>query len=277
MPGKKLHFSKISATGNDFILIDNRNLEWHPLQDRKIFQSICQRRQGVGADGIILLQNSTRSDFEYIHINSDGSIAEMCGNGSRAIAFFAKENGIAGKDLAFDIQGRIYRAHVNGCHVTTEFIPPQPPEFDLNIIDEPDLNEGGFIDTGVPHFVLFVKNIHDIDTSGLGRKYRHHPRFKRGSNIDFVQIRDEHNLLVRTYERGVEAETLACGTGAVATAVIAFLHKHVFPPVDIHFPGGTLQINFDDLNTISLSGSVTLIYMATLEESFFDIDQGSKT
>ncbi len=276
MPVTKLQFTKISATGNDFILIDNRNLEWHPLQDRKMFRSICQRRQGVGADGVILLQNSTRSDFEYIHINSDGSIAEMCGNGSRAIAYFARENGITGKDLAFDIQGRIYRAHVNGRHVITEFIPPQPPEFDLNIIDEPDMKEGGFIDTGVPHFVLFVEKIHDIDVSGLGKKYRHHTRFKRGSNVDFVQIRDEHNLLVRTFERGVESETLACGTGAVATAVIAFLHKQIFPPVDIHFSGGTLQINFDDLNTISLSGTVNPIYTATLEESFFDKDQESR-
>jgi diaminopimelate epimerase len=275
MPVRKLNFSKISATGNDFILIDNRKLEWHPLQDRIKFQSMCQRRQGVGADGVILLQNSFRSDFEYIHINSDGSVAEMCGNGSRAVAFFAKKHGIAGKDLAFDIQGRIYRAHVNGRHVTTEFIPPHPPEFDLNITDETDLQEGGFIDTGVPHFVLYVTDIEKLNVDDLGQKYRHHARFERGSNVDFVQVRDEHNLMVRTFERGVEAETMACGTGAVATAVIAFLHKHVFPPVDIHFPGGTLQVSFDDLNTIMLAGTVTLVYTATLDESFFAKDQES--
>jgi len=265
MENRKLHFMKISATGNDFILIDNRDEQLDAKRDKAFFSKICQRRFSVGADGVILLQNSPRSDFEYIHINSDGSIAEMCGNGSRAIAYFAHTLGIVSKEMSFEINGDIYRARISGNEITTEFISPKEINLDVHIVTEPDLEEGGFIDSGVPHFIIFTKDIHSVNVRELGTKYRHHPVFQKGTNVDFVQIENENHIHVRTFERGVEDETLSCGTGAVASAIISHLRKHTVPPITTIFPGGNLTIGFKpDFTRITLTGSVTPVYKGEL-------------
>ncbi|MBN2355237.1 diaminopimelate epimerase, partial [candidate division KSB1 bacterium] len=154
-----INFLKISATGNDFILIDNRDGRLQAVRDAAFFSRICRRRRSVGADGVILLESSKEADFRYVHINADGSIAEMCGNGSRAIVHFAARLGIIDKTARFEINGNIYHAVVDGNRITTEFIPPGPYRLDVDIITEDGYTAGGLIDTGVPHFVIFVEDV----------------------------------------------------------------------------------------------------------------------
>jgi len=286
-----LPFIKISATGNDFILIDNRDGKLDARRDGRFFSRICRRRRSVGADGVILLQKSGRADFHYVHINADGSIAEMCGNGSRAVFYFASQLGIVSQAGCFEINGNIYRAALNGKNVTTEFIPPGEYTLQVPIAAESGYESGGYIDTGVPHFVLFVAAVDAADVAGLGAKYRRHPFFPRGTNVDFVQIAGSNggahlhsgssdrphpkngaHLFVRTYERGVEQETLACGTGAVAAAIISHLRYGTQSPARISFPGGELIVTFDaDFKKITLTGDVTPVYQGILIDS--DQDQ----
>ncbi|HOY43882.1 MAG TPA: diaminopimelate epimerase [bacterium] len=262
----KLSFVKISATGNDFILVDNRSGIWSAREDASFFSAICQHRRSVGADGVILLEESSRADFHYIHVNSDGSLAGMCGNGSRAVAWFARQLGIGGDELSFEISGSIYRARVEGRHVTTAFIPPGGFDLGLNVAgDDMELSAGGYIDTGVPHYVLFSTEVASVDVAGRGAWYRRHPAFPQGANIDFVQVLDSHHLRVRTYERGVEAETLACGTGAVASSVISHLRGRASSPVEVDFPGGQLVVVFNaDYSGITLAGTVDPVYAGEL-------------
>ena len=258
-------FLKISATGNDFILIDNREGLYDANRDTDFFRRICQRRLSVGADGVILLQKSQRADFRYVHVNSDGSLAEMCGNGSRAIAYFAHRLGMVGENMSFEINNNVYHASIKGLEVTTEFILPKDRAFGLQIVKEAELQEGGFIDTGVPHFVIFAKNVGALDVTGLGGKYCHHPIFSKGANADFVQVIDSHHLQVRTFERGVEAETLACGTGAVAASIISHSRMGTFSPTMVGFPGGELTVSFNPGYTqVSLTGMVTPVYEGRL-------------
>jgi len=267
----RLRFVKISATGNDFILIDNRQGQVELPRHRAWCGWLCQRRIAVGADGVILVEPSRVADFAYVHINSDGSIAEMCGNGSRAVAFFAQQEGIARSPMRFEIGGRVYAARVEGQSVTTQFVPPSAPRFELGVAEEAFLQEGGFIDTGVPHYVLFTEDVKALDVVGLGRKYRYHPTFSpRGANVDFVQVVTPHLLRMRTYERGVEDETLACGTGAVASSLIAHARRGCTSPVTVEVPGGELVVSFNETYTeLSLSGTVDPVY-----EGYIDFEQG---
>ncbi|MDZ7295647.1 MAG: diaminopimelate epimerase [candidate division KSB1 bacterium] len=257
-----MRFVKISATGNDFVVFDNRNGHVDVVRHLQWCSWLCQRRVGVGADGVILVQRSATADFCYVHINSDGSIAEMCGNGSRAVAFFAHVEGIAQSPVRFEIGGKVYTARVDGSRVTTYFVPPAPPRFALCLPEEHFLDEGGFIDTGVPHYVLFAQDVQGLDVVGLGRKYRHHPAFApRGANVDFVQVLDRNTLRMRTYERGVEDETLACGTGAVAASIVAHLRRGCVSPLAVEVPGGVLQVSFDrTLQEVTLTGDVEVVF-----------------
>jgi diaminopimelate epimerase len=260
-----LEFIKISATGNDFILIDNRSGRWEAQRDAAFFSRLCRHRLRIGADGVILLEESGRADFRFVHINSDGSLAGMCGNGSRAIAWFATLLGIGGGRPTFEINERIYQADVRGLEVTTAFVPPGPADLDCDIVGDPGMQAGGFIDTGVPHYVIFVQDAAAVDVAGRGSWYRHHAAFPAGANIDFVAPAGAHDLNVRTFERGVEAETLACGTGAVASSIISHHRGLVLSPVTVHFPGGDVTVAFDDSHTrVTLSGTVTPVYAGTL-------------
>lgn len=262
-------FLKISATGNDFILIDNRNGRFAADRDARYFSRLCRHRVAVGADGVILLEKSDQADFRYVHINSDGSIAEMCGNGSRAIAWFAHHLGLYNTQAAFEINNKIYHVVINGLEVTTEFVPPGKPILDLSFVAEAELQAGGFIDTGVPHLVLYVQNLETVDVDRLGRAYRSHPYFPAGTNVDFAQIESMDQARVRTFERGVEAETLACGTGAVAVAVISRMKNLLRSPSRLCFPGGELTVSSnDDFTQVKLTGLVAPVYRGVLEEAF---------
>lgn len=267
---KPYSFIKISATGNDFILFDNRDDHFDARRDALFFSRLCQHHMAIGADGVILLEKSAHADFRYVHINSDGSNAEMCGNGSRAIAWFAHDMGIVQNKASFEINGLIYHACIDGLSVTTEFVPAAEPDWTVDIVDEPDMENGGFIDTGVPHFVIYSRAVQQLDVALLGKKYRHHARFPAGSNIDFVQVLGAQQLRVRTFERGVEAETLACGTGAVASVLISSRKKNITSPCSVQFPGGQVRVEFSaDFQHIAFTGTVTPVYRGTIEETFY--------
>ena len=263
----KIAFTKISATGNDFIVFDNRTNDLSAGRHHTWFQQICRRRLSIGADGVILLESSSRADFRYIHINSDGNEAEMCGNGTRAISMFAFKNKIAGQNLKFEINGSVYEASVADTRVTTQFKTPNTPQFNLGILSENNFEEGGFINTGVPHYVLFSRDIDKIDVATQGAFYRHHKVFApNGVNVNFAEVIDSHSLYVRTFERGVEGETMACGTGAVATAFFSILKKNCSPPITVQTRGGELVINStESLTDITLSGTVNVVFEGLID------------
>lgn len=257
-------FVKYSATGNDFILIDNRRLEI-ATTDAAFFRRICERRKSVGADGVLLIEDSRNCDFKLRYINADGSEAE-CGNGARAAAHYACNHEIAGRTMRFEFGQHIYEATVNGDMVRVQMPRPFDYREHTGVVEEPFLREGGFINTGVPHLVVFCEQLEKVDVTTIGRKYRNHTYFKpEATNVDFVHIESQDVLRVRTYERGVEAETLSCGTGCVAAAVIAHLKKETALPVTIHTSGGVLTVEKTAPgDSYFLAGAVHAVYRATL-------------
>lgn len=261
---KKLRFTKISATGNDFILIDNRKV-WLTENDVPFFKKICQRRTGVGADGVLLINESAEYDFELRYFNADGSEAE-CGNGGRAAAFYAHKHQIAGEKMAFHFGHDVYDAEVAGHRVKLKLPAPFDLRETIGAVEDAGLEEGGFINTGVPHYVLFVQDVAQIDVFKTGRKYRNHTAFQpAATNVNFVELVGENAIKLRTYERGVEAETLACGTGCVASAVISNLKKALQFPVNIQTQGGEIIVHKDtNGDRFLLEGEVTPVYEGEL-------------
>ncbi|MGW8161724.1 MAG: diaminopimelate epimerase, partial [Desulfobulbales bacterium] len=232
-------FVKMSGTGNDFILIDHRT----PRLTREIMPEftrlICRRRFSIGADGLIFIEHSDNADFKWLFFNGDGSEAEMCGNGARCAARFAYMNGIAPAHMRFETIAGIIEANVSDVNVSILMTPPK--DFVLNRAVQ--LNDRivtlHSVDTGVPHAVIFVDDFARFDICEVGRTIRFHKDFMpAGTNVNFVQRQENEVLKVRTYERGVENETLACGTGATAAALIAAALGQAKSPVDIVTSGG---------------------------------------
>jgi diaminopimelate epimerase len=243
---KKIPFSKLNGSGNDFLLIDNRGGILRGVDLPAFVGKVCDRSRSVGADGVIFIENSRRADFRWQFYNADGSRAEMCGNGGRCAARFAVERGIARRTLGFETDAGLIRAEVKGRTVKLQMTPPH------GLALAKSLTLGGrkitysFLNTGVPHAVLFVPDLEKIDLMGTGRGIRTHRVFApRGTNVNFVRVKDG-TVWVRTYERGVEGETLACGTGAVAAGILSAMHGTVRPPVPVRTRGGEiLTIHFD--------------------------------
>lgn len=261
-----LHFYKMSASGNDFILIDDRNALVEPqFRDLPYFvERVCRRRHSVGADGLILIRRSDRCDFSWRFFNADGSEAEMCGNGGRCAARFAFLNRIAGETMAFETLAGIMKATVKGNRVKLQLSSPQDLNLDYPIQLE---NRELFVcsvNTGVPHVILLTDDIEHTPVEELGRTVRYHAAFApKGTNVDFVKVIDRKNLQVRTYERGVEGETYACGTGAVAVGVILKEKGLSEEAVNIHTRGGEiLQVYIQ--NDVYLEGTANVIYTAEL-------------
>jgi diaminopimelate epimerase len=216
-----LPFSKYSGCGNDFIMIDDRAL-FFPVKEDALIQKMCHRQKGIGADGVILLQPSQAYDFKMRIFNSDGHEAEMCGNGLRCLAKYMMELEIPEKSYAIETMNQILNVAFIQEQVKTSMPAPTflNKDFTLNI-DRTDY-ECTYLDTGVPHLVIFVEDVEGVDVLGLGQKFRFHPFFApRGVNVNFVEKTSENSLKIRTYERGVENETLACGTGCSAAAAVA--------------------------------------------------------
>jgi diaminopimelate epimerase len=266
MNNPSLKFVKMSATGNDFILIDNRDGRFSG-EEKSFFLKICKRRVGVGADGVILLEESDRADLGYRHINADGSLAEMCGNGARSLCYYAVSKKIAPSHLTFEIEEEVYEAWIRNDQVKLRIPPPSTIKKTIGIIEDEELEEGGFIVLGVPHLVLFVRSLDAVDVDSIGRELSHHSMFANRTNVNFVQFIDTQTIGVRTYERGVESETLSCGTGSTASAIIAHIQKMIPSPVEVKTPGGKLRVEWEDLSrSVFLTGPASIIFEAELKD-----------
>ncbi|MDI6785520.1 MAG: diaminopimelate epimerase [bacterium] len=269
---KELSFLKIEGSGNDFILFDNREdiLKITPAW----IQKICARRTGIGADGIIVIENSKKADFKMRIINSDGSEAEMCGNGARCAAKFATLLSIAKHKMIFETIAGLINAEVFNQEVKVNLPDPINLELSKTIVLDRKPKTVHHINTGVPHTVLICEDIVSIDVETLGRKIRYHQDFApQGTNVNFVKITDKESISIRTYERGVESETLSCGTGSVASACICYLLKKVYPPVKVKTAGGEyLVVNFEEQNSqiinLSMKGPVSVIYEGKIINNF---------
>jgi len=266
-----LPFIKMSGTGNDFILIDHRK----PRLSREIMPEfarlVCRRRFSVGADGMIFIENSDRADFKWVFFNGDGSEAEMCGNGARCAARFAYMNGIAPAHMHFETQAGIIEANVSDINVSLLMTEPRDFRLDRKIKVAGENRLFHSVDTGVPHAVLFVDSYDGVDIRETGRIIRFHKDFMpAGTNVNFVRRQEDGSLKVRTYERGVEDETLACGTGAVASALIASVKGFAASPVEIITSGGDrLTIMFDlhdgpSASGVFLKGAAHVVYKGEL-------------
>jgi len=264
-------FYKMSGSGNDFILIDNRNniLPDIPLTD--FIRNVCRRKMSAGADGIILIESAADLDFQWQFYNSDGSRAEMCGNGARCAARYAHLNGIAGSEMAFGTDAGPLQATVNGDRVRVRMTPPRDyrPVFNLTVGSQTVAMSA--INTGVPHVVIAVDDIESVPVVELGRQIRRHPEFSpAGTNVNFTCTQGRGRMAIRTYERGVEDETLACGTGAVAGALAHALQTGADSPVDmLTKSGGRLTIHYDisgDIcRDVQMEGDARVIYSGNLD------------
>lgn len=255
----KIQFHKYQATGNDFILIDNRNGQF-PKNDLKLIKELCHRRFGIGSDGLILIQNHELSDFEMVFYNPDGS-QSLCGNGSRCAVNFAKLLGIIDQSTVFKAFDGTHNATINDGIVSLEM---------NNVQNVRHMSDGMFIDTGSPHYTQFVADAKSYSVVAEGRKIRHGGLFhKEGVNVNFIQVMSKSEIFVRTYERGVENETLSCGTGVTASAIAAGF-KGVGDKVKIKTLGGELNVSYKKKNdsmfeNIVLSGSAIEVYRGEIE------------
>jgi diaminopimelate epimerase len=242
-------FTKLSGTGNDFIIIDHREPFISPEDQSEFARLVCRRRFSIGADGLILIEDSKTVDFRWQFYNGDGSQAEMCGNGARCAARFAYEHDIGPAAMRFETTaGEIEAFILSTSGETVKIRLTGPEDLRLNI----PLAVGNveqslhFINTGVPHTVVLVNDAGMVPVADWGREIRFHKTFQpAGTNANFIQVLPGDTLMVRTYERGVEGETMACGTGAVAAALITALLDQANPPVTVITSGGEkLTIHF---------------------------------
>ena len=263
-------FWKMNGAGNDFIIIDHRQ-PLIPLEFMAEFtRRVCRRKFSVGADGLFLLEHSDKADFKWRFFNADGSEAEMCGNGARCVARFAYMHGIAAARMRFETLAGIIDATVSDTKVTIGMTSPHSFRFDRQVEVAGQLFMVHSVDTGVPHAVIFVDDIDATDVVALGRELRYHPVFApAGTNVDFVGQTAE-GFRIRTYERGVEDETMACGTGVVAAALIAAAKGMADSPVAMVTAGGiALTVQFtgnkgDKVDQVVLKGPAHLIYKGEL-------------
>ena len=251
----KIPFHKYQGTGNDFIMIDDRENKF-PDTDLGLVSRLCDRRFGIGADGLILIRNHKGLDFDMIYFNSDGT-QSLCGNGSRCAVKFAHAAGICGKEARFHtIEGNL-TAKIEGSEVHLKM-----PDVDGVKHVGPDL----FINTGSPHYIRYVKDVKHFDVFQEGRAIRYSGLYgERGTNVDFVETSGPDEIFVRTYERGVENETLSCGTGVTACALAHGTMGHT-SPVTVHTPGGKLTVSFRK----SGDGGFTDIYLIGPAEKVFE-------
>ena len=262
-----LNFSKYQGTGNDFILIDNRS-NFFPKSNQGIIARLCHRKFGIGADGLMLLQNKNGYDFEMVYYNADGRESSMCGNGGRCIAAFASSLGIINDKGVF--------LAIDGAH-DFEIKDKTPSEMvvSLKMIDVMEVNDNDdhfTLNTGSPHYIVFTKGIEQMDVVENGKKIRYNDRYsKEGINVNFVET-NENYIKVRTYERGVEDETLSCGTGVTAAALATVYAGKLTNKknVAVKVPGGDLIVYFSNMGmgkfvNVWLEGPATFVFNGIIE------------
>lgn len=264
-------FVKMSGSGNDFILIDHRSGGLDESALPALVAGICRRRFSVGADGVILIESSTTADFRWQFFNADGSRADMCGNGARCAARYAHQLGLCGPDLCFETAAGLIRAQVSGRRVTIRLTDPHRLTLLMPIALRDQTIMVSSVNTGVPHVVVTGTTVDEVDLPSLGREIRFHPRFApEGTNVNFICREPAGGgIRMRTYERGVEAETLSCGTGAVAGALVAAAQFGMTSPVRVLTRSGdTLTVFFEQrdgrFHDIRQEGEVRFIYSGQL-------------
>lgn len=258
----EIYFYKYDGCGNDFILIDKRGSKNQYANE--LIKKLCHRRFGIGADGIIFIEEDKTYDFYMNFFNSDGNITTMCGNGGRcAVAFWGKKNLISSNEVIFRAVDGIHKAFIEENYISLEMKEVES----INILEE-----GIFLDTGSPHLIKFVKDVEELNVCLIAKKIRYnHTYFQVGVNVNFVQIVNQNTLKVRTYERGVEGETFSCGTGAAASAIAAFeLNKINSSQVNVQTLGGNLKVNFckkknEIYKEIWLSGEAKLVFEGQMQ------------
>ena len=271
-PGKQdpISFTKMAGGGNDFVVIDNRAARITDAEE--LTRRICTRALSVGADGLILIESSVRATFRMRYYNSDGSLGEFCGNGTRCAARFAFINVIAGRQMTIETDAGIVSATIgDGGAVTITLPPPYAFRKERPVPVGDKVIHGSSIMVGVPHYVVYLKDeLWSQDIAPLGRAIRRHPELQpQGSNVNFVVVRDASSIEVRTYERGVEAETLSCGSGVVASAVTSALFGRVKSPVSVLTRSGTTyEVAFElvsaGVDNVRLKGDARVIFKAAI-------------
>lgn len=272
-------FTKMSGSGNDFIVIDNRKGILPDVDPARFARRVCCRKLSAGADGLILVERSDRVDFKWNFFNSDGSAAEMCGNGARCVARYAHLNGIAEAAMAFETLAGTIRAQVIGDRVKINMTDPHDPVKNARLAMGSRTVTYSSINTGVPHVVLAVDDIDAADVVGVGRRIRRHPHFSpAGTNVNFMAPIGDNAWAVRTYERGVEDETLACGTGIVASALVLSMQEGVGSPVILKTRSGSLlKVHFSasggSFREVYLEGDARMIYEGRLMPDAWQYDE----
>jgi len=260
----KIPFCKYEGTGNDFILVDNRKLNWKP--DEQTIAWLCNRHLGIGADGLMLLSEDPGLDFRMTYYNSDGRESTMCGNGGRCMTAFADLLGLGGNEKSFSAidgnhESKILSRFNGGMQVTLHMLDVTVGEHDATHY---------YINTGSPHYVVFAKDVMHADIVEAGRKIRYGDRFAaEGTNVDLVEVFQDH-LYVRSYERGVEDETLSCGTGVTASAIAVAMEIPSNPGFfNVQTRGGNLKVSFRQLDNhfsdVWLEGPVKSIFRGEIE------------
>ncbi|HEY5704464.1 MAG TPA: diaminopimelate epimerase [Terrimicrobiaceae bacterium] len=264
-----LSFTKMNGAGNDFILFDNRDGKL-PLNPSRI-ALLCDRHRGIGADGVLAVEPPVQgADFRMRYYNADGGEAEMCGNGARCFARFVQRLGASNAEISFETMAGTVRASFPGDQVRVVMSDPHSYRPPVGLEIHGRTLEVHFVNTGVPHAVVFTEDIEAVDVSRDGAALRYHSAFSpKGTNANFVQVLSPDSIAIRTYERGVEGETLACGTGVCAAALLHHLRTHSPPPVNVKVRGGdTLQVAFEaserGIHNVTLTGPADFVFEGTI-------------
>ena len=232
-----IHFFKYQGTGNDFIILDNRDSTYSFLNTAQV-NFLCSRKFGIGADGLMLLNKHNYYDFEMVYYNADGKEGSMCGNGGRCLVKFAYDSGIKKTTYHFMATDGPHEAEIDLQGIVRLKMK------DVQAVK--NKTDHFILDTGSPHYVQFVQNLQNMDVKEEGKKIRYSDDFAdEGINVNFVETVDDHTIFVRTYERGVENETLSCGTGVTAAALVSAHNENSFNEIDVRTTGGKLSVEFD--------------------------------
>ncbi len=254
----EIPFTKAQAALNDFVVVDDREGRI-PVETRKTFaREACLRRKGIGGDGIIFIEENNLVEFTMAFYNPDGTDGSMCGNGGRCAALFAYRNGIAGSEMGFEVLGQYYKALVLDDGVRLFFPPPKTIRLNFKLPLKDETVTAHYVHSGAPHVVVFIDDfenasylsLDDVPVKTLGQEIRLHGDFRPvGVNASFVSIDTDQRVHIRTFEKGVEAETASCGTGAVAAAIVSHAVRNINPPVTLQtFGGDSLKVGFQPLS-----------------------------
>jgi len=257
----ELIFYKYQGTGNDFIIFDNRDEKIHSFTEKNI-KDLCDRKFGIGADGVMLLNLKTGFDFEMVYFNADGKPSSMCGNGGRCMVRFANDVGIKKENYSF--------MAFDGEH-TASIDLDNTIRLKMQDVNHVESYAGyAILDTGSPHYIKYSTDVRNMDVFKKGQEIRYSPAFeKEGININFVETTGDYSIYVRTYERGVENETLSCGTGVTAAALMSAHHERGFNQVEVKTNGGNLSVEFNQtgdksFSDIYLCGPATFVFKGSI-------------